>query len=233
MIEYNVYCDESCHLPDGNDIMVLGGVWCPKSKTREINDRIREIKARHGISCEMKWTKLSASKKDVFMDLINYFFDDDDLHFRVLVVDNKDDMDCKAYNRTPDETYYVFYFEMLKNIIAPGNRYRVYLDIKDTRSKSKVKKLKEILNNNSYAFSQRTIETLQVVRSHEIEMMQITDILIGAVSYTCRGLANTDAKNELIELIKRRSTYELTHSTLPLETKFNIFHLRLRKKGEV
>lgn len=28
---FNVYCDESCHLPnDGNSVMVLGGVWCPK-----------------------------------------------------------------------------------------------------------------------------------------------------------------------------------------------------------
>ena len=202
MIEYNVYCDESCHLPDGNDIMVLGGVWCPKSKTREINDRIREIKARHGISCEVKWTKLSNAKKELFRDIIDYFFDDDDLHFRALVVDNKNEILHTEYGSTPDDMYYYLYFDMLKNIIAPGNRYHIYLDIKDTRSKSKVKRLKDVLNNTTYDFSQKTIETLQVVRSHEIEMMQITDILIGAIAYTCRGLAHTDAKNELINVIK-------------------------------
>ena len=51
---YNFYCDESCHLPnDGNKIMVLGGIWCPKEKTREINDRIRDIKSKYEIGTEM------------------------------------------------------------------------------------------------------------------------------------------------------------------------------------
>ena len=48
--EYNVYCDESCHLEnDGQKAMVLGAVWCPKDKRLEIAQRIREIKQRHGL----------------------------------------------------------------------------------------------------------------------------------------------------------------------------------------
>ena len=44
MIEYNFYCDESCHLEhDNSNVMVLGGVWCPKEKRREINERIKNI----------------------------------------------------------------------------------------------------------------------------------------------------------------------------------------------
>ena len=42
---YNVYCDETCHLEhDGINVMVLGAVWCPQNKLKEINQRIREIK---------------------------------------------------------------------------------------------------------------------------------------------------------------------------------------------
>lgn len=30
-MEYNIYCDESCHLPhDAFDLMVIGGLSCPK-----------------------------------------------------------------------------------------------------------------------------------------------------------------------------------------------------------
>ena len=48
---YNIYCDESCHLPnDRQSIMTLGLIWCPLNKTREIATRIREIKSRHGLS---------------------------------------------------------------------------------------------------------------------------------------------------------------------------------------
>ena len=36
-MKYNIYSDESCHLEhDGNDIMVIGGILCPKSKAKEI-----------------------------------------------------------------------------------------------------------------------------------------------------------------------------------------------------
>jgi len=48
---FNVYCDESCHLEhDRQPVMVLGAVWCPLEKTREISVPIRGIKTRHGLS---------------------------------------------------------------------------------------------------------------------------------------------------------------------------------------
>ncbi|MFW6098903.1 MAG: DUF3800 domain-containing protein, partial [Thermodesulfobacteriota bacterium] len=89
---YNIYCDESCHLEnDRQTVLVLGGVWCPLNKTREIAVRLREIKKKHGMPSpfEMKWTKVSPAKKELYLDLIDYFFDDDDLHFRALIVPDK------------------------------------------------------------------------------------------------------------------------------------------------
>jgi hypothetical protein len=62
---YNVYCDESCHLEhDHQGVMVLGAVWCPAEKTREVMTRLKEIKARHGVAAltEVKWVKASRPK---------------------------------------------------------------------------------------------------------------------------------------------------------------------------
>ena len=62
---FNVYCDESCHLKnDHQQIMVLGAVWCPLEKAQEIAIRIREIKARQGLKpeFEIKWVKISPAK---------------------------------------------------------------------------------------------------------------------------------------------------------------------------
>ncbi len=48
---FNIYCDESCHLEnDRQKAMVLGAVWCPTEKAREIAEQLREIKKRHGMS---------------------------------------------------------------------------------------------------------------------------------------------------------------------------------------
>ena len=64
---------------------------------------------------------------------------------------------------------------------------------------------------------------VQQVRSHEVELIQLDDLLTGAVSYINRGLNTSLAKNELIELIRHRSNYSLVKSTLLKEKKFNIF----------
>lgn len=231
---YNVYCDESCHLPnDGNSIMVLGGVWCLRKNVKKINKEIREIKKKYDISTEMKWVKISEAKKQAYLELVNYFFAQNDLHFRVLIVDNKDAINHEQFHQTHDDWYYKMYFNMIKVIFNPSDRYNIYLDIKDTKSKTKIRKLHEVLSNSMYDFSRQTISNMQVIRSHEVEIMQITDILIGAMSYVSRNLCGMTAKNEIIDLIRKRSGYALTKNTLLREEKFNIFHLGLLEGGSL
>lgn len=223
---YNIYCDESCHLENDNQkAMVIGGVWCSMEKTREIIRRIREIKKQYNLNknFEIKWAKVSPAKLDFYLHIIDYFFDDDDLHFRCLVVPDKSKLDHRKYKQSHNQWYYKMYFDMLKTILTPGEKYRIYIDIKDTRGGNKVKKLHEILCNNLYDFNREVIDWIQIIRSNEVEVMQLTDFLTGAVSYKNRELNTSNAKNKIIERIQERSSYSLTKSTLFRENKFNIF----------
>ncbi len=223
---YNIYCDESCHLEfDNQKAMVLGAIWCPKDKVRGMCKHIREIKARFGLSntFETKWIKVSPAMVDFYLTLVNYFFENDDLHFRALIVPDKSKLNHRAFRQTHDLWYYKMYFDMLKAILHPQNNYRIYIDIKDTQGSEKLKKLQDILSNNLYDYSRSIIERIQAVHSHEIEILQLTDLLIGAISYVNRELTSSEAKLKIIENIKERSGYSLVHSTLYLENKFNIF----------
>lgn len=209
--------------------MVLGAVWCPLEKTREIADRLREIKQKHGLDpkFEVKWTKVSPAKKDFYLDLVDYFFDDDDLRFRALIVPDKSLLRHGEFpGQDHDDWYYKMYFDMLKLILSPDARFRVYLDIKDTRGAQKAAKLHEVLCNNLYDFSREVIERLQQVHSHEIEQLQLADLLIGAVSYVNRDLQGNAGKIALVDRIRKRSRYSLTRSTLLREEKFNLFRWR-------
>jgi len=225
-MEYNVYCDESCHLLHNNgNAMVLGAIWCPSTKRHEAFKRIREIKVAHSLSpnFEIKWNKVSPAKVDFYMDLVNYFFDDDDLHFRALVVPDKTRLNHEAFNQDHDTFYYKMYFDLLKVILSPDGGYNIFIDIKDTRSQKKVDHLKEILRNNQYDFHDQIIKGIQQVHSHEVELLQITDLLIGAISYLHRGLSQNQAKVQLLNRIRTRSGYSLLRSTLVKEEKMNIF----------
>src|SRR3990167_10014888 len=138
---FNIYCDESCHLENDNKkYMVLGAVWCPLDKTQEIATRIREIKEKHFDSRyrETKWNKVSPAKLEFYIDLIDYFFDEANLHFRAIIAD-KSNLDHGRFQQSHDDWYYKMYFSLLKIILNPKSNYRIYIDIKDTRGGSKVK----------------------------------------------------------------------------------------------
>lgn len=221
---FNIYCDESCHMEnDHQKIMVLGAVWCPIEKVYEISNRIREIKVFHSLKpeFEIKWMKVSAAKLKFYLHLVDFFFDDDDLHFRALIVPDQSKLRHGVFKQRHDDWYYKMYFDMLKVIINPDCQYCIYL-VKDTRGEAKVKKLHDVLCNNMYDFPREIIEQVQMVPSHAVEILQIVDLMVGAISYVNRGLTDSSAKLALVERIRERSGYELSRTTLLRENKVNL-----------
>jgi len=208
--------------------MVLGAIWCPVEKAKEVMIAIKEIKVRHGLSraFEIKWAKVSPAKQPFYTELIEYFFENDDLHFRALIVPDKSKLQHELYGHDHDTWYYKMYFTMLKAILNPQDCYRIYLDIKDTRSAPKVAKLHDVLRHNMYDFQREIIERVQTVRSHEVEILQLADLMIGAVSYVNRGLHGNAAKVAVVNTMQTRSGYSLTRTTLLRENKVNLLSWR-------
>lgn len=231
----NIYCDESCHLEkDAIPTMVLGAVWCPAAKARDVAERLREIKVEHGISPhrEVKWIKVSPAKSKFYLAVLNYFFDDDDLHFRGVVIPDKSQLPKDGAAQNHDEWYYEMCFTLLEPIIDPTKAHCVYLDIKDTRSETKRTNLERKLRESREDHSGSIIQRVQQIRSHESELLQLADLLIGAVGYANRGLETSAAKQSLVARIRTRSRKKLTGSTWLREEKFNLFFWR-PKGGEV
>jgi len=225
---FNIYCDETCHLEKDNiNVMVIGAVWCPQEKLIEINQRIKQIKERNDIytTTELKWTKMRPAKIDIYKDIVNYFFDDD-LHLRAVIIPDKTKLNHKAFNQTHDMWYYKMYFDILKVIFSPDDRYEIYIDIKDTNSHKSVQKLKDVCCNSMYDFSGKIIERFQPIRSEEVQIMQLVDILIGAIAYENRVFAKdfkrNKVKEQMAKLVRERSNYTLTKTTLYRESKFNL-----------
>ena len=232
MDEINIYCDESNHLENSPiKTMILGAVYIPKNKRIEICKRMREIKSKHDLSpeFEIKWTKVSPGKKQFYLDLVDYFFDNDDLHFRAVIID-KQKLNHEVFNQTHNDFYYKMFFELLSKILEPSNKFFIYLDIKDTKGAEKVKKLHDVLCNAMYDFDRKIINTVQQIRSQEVELMQLTDLLIGAVQFANRKDVISKAKIDIVERIKERSSYSLHQSTLAKEPKFNLLFWEGEKK---
>ena len=228
---YYIYCDESCHLEkDNNDIMVLGATSCPEYLKNRVNEDIRNIKIKHNLSSwfEIKWTKVSESKADFYLDLIEYFFNKRELYFRGIVATHKSELDHDKYNDgSYDNWYYKMYFRLLDPMIEQTDEYRIFLDIKDSNGGPKVRKLHNVLCNNIYDFKHEVLRDIKQIDSKESEILQLTDLFIGALSYCNRHAYEVNKPNQgkiaIIEALQDKYGVNPFRKTSRYEDKFNIF----------
>ena len=229
MKRYNVYCDESCHLEkDTSPIMILGAMYCQEERKKQIYDEIRAIKIKHNISSffEIKWTKVSESKIDFYLELLDYFWNNQDLLYRGLVASGKQSLDHDKYNGGDyDLWYYKMYYRMLDPVISPNDKYHIMVDIKDTRGGKRVAKLREVLCNNIYDFKKEVIDQIGQINSKESDILQLVDLINGALAFYHRGLVNNlDSNLGKIRFVKAlRKHADLDNNTKYGERKFNLF----------
>ena len=217
---FNIYCDESCHLEnDHKRFMFLGAISCAYNQVQLHSEQINKLKRKHRFYAEIKWATVSQSKIHFYLELIDYFFATD-LKFRIIGVE-KTRIDNQRFFQTYDDFYYKMYYQLLNHKINSCYSYNVYLDIKDTLSAYKVRKLREILNTKYGVF-----HNIQNIRSHESALMQLTDFLMGAVSYNSNDLEHKNsAKVKIIDKIKKH-TPDLCKTNY--SDKLNLFFIELR-----
>lgn len=218
---FNLYCDESTHLQyDGRPYMLISYVSCAYPQVKQHKEYFKLLKKKHKFKGEIKWSGVSKSQYPFYSDVIDYFFATD-LKFRSVIVD-KARIDENRDGFTYNDFYFKMYYQLIYQKICSEHNYNIYLDIKDTNSQVKIQKLGDILNHHY------SIRNLQFIRSYESYLLQLSDLMMGAINYHIRGLNKVIAKNRLIEKIESHANIDLRHSTARNEEKFNLFYIELK-----
>ena len=71
--------------------------------------------------------------------------------------------------------------------------------------------------------NEKTILKMQPIRSYESTILQLTDVMIGAITYYYRDLNTNQSKLKIINTILQKSVYGLKQNTPYKKDKFNIF----------
>lgn len=222
----HIYCDESCHLEnDHESAMVLGAIACPANTRNRVGRDIKRLKYRHGVPAtrEIKWTQVSPATLAFYRDLVSLFFDDQALEFRGVVVPDKSRLNHRQFGQSHDEFYYKMWWQLLTRMVDDESAFRVFVDIKDTHSATKLNKLHEVLRNTYYDFNSERIQSIEAVRSHDVLLVQLADVLTGLLSHYFRGIQESGAKQALIQFVRERSGLRMDRSTPPGARKFNLF----------
>lgn len=226
----NIYCDESRHTSNPEDpYMVIGALSCPRNRREELSRHINLIKKNFNTWKEFGWKTLSPNRHDFYWTLLDFFANEPDLCFRCIVVDCND-LDHDKYNFGDAELgFYKLYYQMLIHWLKPSFAYHIYLDWQQNKVQTRFVSLRDALKRKLLGRSK--IECLEPVSSHQAPLIQLTDLLTGAVGYAWNDRSTSEIKvNFCNDLARAVGLDSLKRSTALGAEKFNIFHFTGRAK---
>src|SRR5690625_4812944 len=213
-----IFIDETSHLEhDGHYNMCIGYIQVPEEEYDLIKANIKKIQLKYHSPFELKWNKFSKSRLPYYKALVDYFFESP-LCFRCVLVKPKSRLDHLQFNKgSHDNFYYKIIYYLIKKSVKEHS-CDIYLDIKDTRSIQKIRKIKEIFQ--SELKTSEPFRRIQHLRSEDNVFIQLADFFIGAVSFKGRALNENEGfdnphKQEFIEYIETKSGFYLDDGTPP------------------
>ncbi len=227
--DYLIYCDESCPL-EYEPISLFGAIGCSYQNKNKIVTDLRELKNKYFINSryEAKWTKISRAKLQYYKELVDYFYKNEDIRIRIVVATEKEKLDNKKYyNGDYQEWYYRMYYLLLDRFTDSNYSYYMLYDEKDKYTTYKMNIVKNIIKNKKRFNSTDHFDfKIKQINSKESELMQLLDVIMGAVGYKNRGYLEKEkgeTKKEIVKYIENKFSQNISISTSPYEAKFNIF----------
>ena len=223
--EVSIYCDESRHEGQASQpYMVIGGLWLPREKRAEILAGFREIQARDGITCELKWGKVSRAKLAGYQAVVDFIATRPDVHFRCIVVDKSKADSDKYFKNDRQFGFWVFYWHCLKQWMGNANTYFVSIDFKPESLHSGPRRLRQVLEDE--CIKRAWLKSLECVDSRQNPFCQMADVLIGAVGYEQNGFSGSPAKQQLAAHIAAQfNRPDLKGTDSPDRHHFNIWRI--------
>ncbi len=223
---YLIYCDES-NIHSAR-YMLIGGIWLPLDLEITLRAKLKEVRQNYNMTAEFKWTKVSQAKLPAYYAWVDCFFSNLNFNFRCIVIDTSL-LDYQTYHKSDQELgFYKFYYQVVSRNIQPEDLYWLYTDERNNRKKNRLEVLRIVTNR--YWKKKADTEPLRVVEprsSHDEDILQLTDVLLGAIGYTWNGFKESPVKLDLIQYIAKKLEWPSLHvSTPPYYTRFNIWQWR-------
>jgi len=139
---------------------------------------------------EMKWTKVSDYKLAAYKALVDHFFErcrGATIHFRSVVFDTHSDDFNRHQDGDRDLGYYRLMYHFLLNTFCfypgPNDSLHVFLD--ERNSKQSLGEFRRILNSGVRKKQgiRGAVKTIEPVVSHDADIIQLADVLMGAIGF--------------------------------------------------
>jgi hypothetical protein len=209
------FLDETGLLNSNRDrFFSLGMVKCLKPYL--ILNETEKIRHRKNYTEEAKWTRIFPHNLPVYKEFLDVLFKDmfsgDETKFCMMVVDKHGKYFKSHYNSNPFQAYEDFSIQLLKGNTSPDEIIAVIADESPVPSGSTYEtNVKKTINQG---FNRLAIHGICKVDSKGIDLLQIVDLLVGAITFDLKshhklaGQGKSIAvrnKHELLEFIKNKT----------------------------
>jgi len=219
--QVNIYCDESGI--GGNDrYLLFGSLFCPEEKEKEVQNLIKRYREEQNLSKEMKWEKISKRYLAKYRGYIGIFFDSPWMQYNCIVIDKHHVLYAERFKRDPKLAFIHFLHLLLTRNMNYGTKYRVFLDegmIGGSYTYSNIFK-----RNNEWVEQRPNLslfESLCSIDSSEHDLVQITDILSGAIRSRFERRFSSDIPRDFSNFVANRGG--LGSSTIRYPRKLNVW----------
>ncbi len=228
-MNFEIYCDESgleaLIKKEAHLYTAIGGIWMPADYRPIFKERFSAIKHKHKVYGELKWNKVSPKFFSLYKEILDYFFQTEQLRFRVILIESQKVDNYKFNNKDAELGFYKFYYQLIHHWIFDNNKYDIFLDLKENRNKGRLNQLKKYLD---LANLTSTITQVQGLPSDESLGIQLADILTGLANAKFNCEITGAAKIGLIEYVENTYLGNDISPTPKWEEKFNVFKINLK-----
>jgi hypothetical protein len=224
--------------------MVLGGIIIPQENIVTFKDTMLKYRTDQNMTKELKWSKVSVQKIKEYKVFIDYQFaltNTNKAHFSSVIFDTHQINHNKHSDGDKEKGFYKFYYQLLLNCfargyISPDNDVKFIIHLDHRISKYKLSDLKDILNagiKKKLNVTDNRILNVQAIDSKSSDVLQIADILMGAIGYDKNGYMLLSGSNQgkidlCMHIAKSAGLTNLKENTKWGVLRFKIWNFRFR-----
>lgn len=194
-MKYYVFADES-NITQAR-YMLIGGIWVDELTYKQVSEECKNFKIVNGWETltKLNWKNVSKQTLPQYQKFIDIFFKYN-LNFKCIILDRKT-VNLKLNEEKDKELgFYKFYYMFLRNCSEKGHQYYIYLDRMNNRVPNRLQVMREFLektrlrhtiSGETYCQKGLDIKTIEFVNSNSYDLIQFSDLLLGAIGYHYNG----------------------------------------------
>lgn len=233
----HIFCDES-HT-GAHTYRVQGGIWVPDFALDAVRATFAELRAKHPTFREFKWSYVTGRVPlTAYVDLIDLFFRSDVaplLTFNCLVVHRHDDISRLTDKEGKDVGFFKAYWLLLYYRLGRGSDNHLVIDERSSPRAGPEHDLARCLNSASLRDMPRQpfrVLSSRMKRSHDEDLLQLADVLCGAVGWAYNGMRSTCGAKPILHTMIANCLKVPTlrgYSTAATRPKFNVWLYQPKK----